>query len=894
MNCPHCQATNDEASEVCFACGRGIHALTQGALLADRYEIRKALGTGGMGTVYLAHDRALDELVAVKVLKPSLASSPEMTARFRSEIKLARKVAHTNVCRIYEYGVDGLRHYISMEYVDGPDLRALVSERGGLPREEAFDVAVQVSQGLQAIHDAGIIHRDLKASNIMIDATGTVRLLDFGIAKQSSGERTAAVTQSIIGTPEYMSPEQALGAGLDFRSDVYSLAVVIYEIFTGRVPFEGQTPAVTMFMHVKDPPPLDGGVAARLPPALVSTLRKALSKDRTQRHATARGVTAELRRARSAGSGGATVAEPADEDESPRAARALQGFVATSSAPADGSTTVVLPRSPAPATGLTQQVKGWVEALRDPQAPARWRAAAALWEIGPAAAAAAPALSAALLDSDPSVARAAAEALKRITGGAADVAKRRPSVGGQTGSSVPPALLAALEHGDGHAREEAATALGSLSSPKLAVPPLVHALQDAEPAVRAAAAASLVQIGAALAAAREPDATANRPVITGLVAALAAALNDAAVVVRRRAARGLGQLGPAALGAIPRLIEALQDEDASVAHTAAFALESMVGAKKAAGPATDAAPAAPSMSPALSTLISGLKHGDASVRWRAAVALGGLGAGAVVAVPDLVDLLDDETEIIRWEAAKALGRMGASAKDAVPALAATLHGQEDAIVRRSAAEALGRIGAAADDGVPALIAALRDSDVAVAEASEQALLRIGRAAVSALIEAVKDDDAAVRLKAAEIVTKLGTDWSASPASSSGIVPEPAPPWERKRRSPRLQVGVALRLRRLTPRGSEGAEELTVTENLSEGGAKLVTSLPVEKGEIVELHEPDGPLHIKALVLNVSIGQDNRPRLHLQFFEVEGAEHLKELLAQADPSEEGDPSQRATS
>jgi len=192
VNCPSCQAQNDEAAEVCFACGKGIHALTRGALLAGRYEIRQALGNGGMGTVYLAHDQALDELLAIKVLRPQLASSPEMTSRFRSEIKLARKVSHPNVCRIYEYGVDGLRHFISMEFVNGVDLRQLVQQRGGLAGEEAFEVAVQVSHGLQAIHDAGIIHRDLKASNIMIDGAGQVRLMDFGIAKQSGGDRNKA------------------------------------------------------------------------------------------------------------------------------------------------------------------------------------------------------------------------------------------------------------------------------------------------------------------------------------------------------------------------------------------------------------------------------------------------------------------------------------------------------------------------------------------------------------------------------------------------------------------------------------------------------------------------------------------------------------------------------
>jgi hypothetical protein len=243
--------------------------------------------------------------------------------------------------------------------------------------------------------------------------------------------------------------------------------------------------------------------------------------------------------------------------------------------------------------------------------------------------------------------------------------------------------------------------------------------------------------------------------------------------------------------------------------------------------------------------------------------------------------LDDETEIIRWEAAKALGKTGEAARDAVPALAATLQGRQDAIVRRSAAEALGRIGAAAGEGVPALIAALKDADRAVAGASEEALLRIGRGAVPALVEAVKDDDAAVRAKAAEIVTKMGTDWSAPYAAQRAAAPEPSSPWEGKRRCPRLEIGVALRLRRLQPRGTEGSEELTATENLSEGGAKVITSLPVEKGEIVELSEQEGPLRIRALVINVSIGPDNRPRLHLQFFEIDGAARLKELLGQAD-------------
>jgi hypothetical protein len=314
---------------------------------------------------------------------------------------------------------------------------------------------------------------------------------------------------------------------------------------------------------------------------------------------------------------------------------------------------------------------------------------------------------------------------------------------------------------------------------------------------------------------------------------------------------------------------------------AASALEAIVGTRTAPGPPTDSSPPAPPASATLSTLIAGVRHEDPSVRWRAAVALGESGAAALSAVPDLVELLDDETDIIRWEAAKALGKLGEAAVAAVPALAATLHGKQDAIVRRSSAEALGRIGAGAGEGVPALIAALKDAEASIAEACEEALLRIGRVAVPALIEAVKDDDPQVRLKAAEIVTRIGTDWSAPDAAPAATISaQPPPPWLGKRRAPRLDVGVPLRLRRLQPRGAEASEELTVTENLSEGGAKVVTSLPVEKGEAVELQEQDGPLRIRALVINVSIGPDNRPRLHLQFFEIDGAPRLKELLAQA--------------
>src|SRR5262245_6517708 len=231
--CPACHTPNDPAAESCFTCGQALQVtLRVGSVVAGRYESKSQLGRGGMGVVYKAHDRLLDEAVAIKVLRPEVARDPEISRRFQTEIKLARKVSHRNVCRIHEYGEDasGLR-YISMELLDGVDLRQVLRQQGGLPPEEAFRTALQIADGLQAIHEMGVIHRDLKTPNIMRDARGTVRLMDFGIAKEAGGEATLSGTAfgMIVGTPEYMSPEQARGEKIDFRSDIYALGVVIFE-----------------------------------------------------------------------------------------------------------------------------------------------------------------------------------------------------------------------------------------------------------------------------------------------------------------------------------------------------------------------------------------------------------------------------------------------------------------------------------------------------------------------------------------------------------------------------------------------------------------------------------------------------------------------------------------
>ena len=310
MICPSCRTDNDDTADNCFQCGVGLFALTQGAVLAARYEILRPLGRGGMGMVYRALDRELDEQVAIKLLRADIARAPEMARRFRSEIKLARRVRHRNVCAIHEYGQDGHLRFIVMELVPGVDLRSVLRRDGPPPADRVYDIGLEVATGLQAIHDVGIVHRDLKTPNIMIDARGDVRLMDFGIAKSIDADASTGGTATghIVGTPEYMSPEQARAQAVDARSDLYALGIVLFELFTGDVPFRGDTPVATLFKQVQDPPPLEGPRASRIPPAARPILRRALAKTPDERFASAREMGEALRLARLEGAGTARVA----------------------------------------------------------------------------------------------------------------------------------------------------------------------------------------------------------------------------------------------------------------------------------------------------------------------------------------------------------------------------------------------------------------------------------------------------------------------------------------------------------------------------------------------------------------------------------------------------------
>jgi hypothetical protein len=299
MTCPRCQAGNPDAAPRCRACGREFE-LRRGVVLDGRYEILDTLGGGGMGIVFKAHDRELDEVVAVKVLRAEVAADPTMAGRFRSEIKLARKIRHPNVCAIHEYGQDGPIRFIVMEYVEGANLRDRLRAHGVCSPEEAVDFGLQIAAGLEAIHAQGIVHRDLKTPNVMVTAAGVLRLMDFGVAKRVEGATDAGATAVglIVGTPDYMSPEQVRGESVDRRSDLYSLGIVLFELLTGELPFHAPTPFAIVMKQIHDAPPLDGPQAAGIPKPLLDLLRRLLAKERDARFQSATELIGVLSRVR--------------------------------------------------------------------------------------------------------------------------------------------------------------------------------------------------------------------------------------------------------------------------------------------------------------------------------------------------------------------------------------------------------------------------------------------------------------------------------------------------------------------------------------------------------------------------------------------------------------------
>ena len=201
-----------------------------------RFELLEEIGKGGFGYVYRAFDKELDEEVAVKLLKPSLSNNPEIIDRFKQEIRLTRKIKHKNIARIYDIGEIGGKRFISMEYIPGSNLKRKISLEGHLTVDEALQMMLQITLGIEAAHEEGIVHRDLKPQNIIVQPNGIPIVLDVGIARTSESPDEGLEVES-IGSPNYMSPEQAKGLDVDVRSDIYSLGVLLFEMLTGDIPF---------------------------------------------------------------------------------------------------------------------------------------------------------------------------------------------------------------------------------------------------------------------------------------------------------------------------------------------------------------------------------------------------------------------------------------------------------------------------------------------------------------------------------------------------------------------------------------------------------------------------------------------------------------------------------
>ncbi|MFD5336333.1 protein kinase domain-containing protein [Streptomyces hawaiiensis] len=275
------------------------------ALASGRYQLRDLLGQGGMASVHLAYDSVLDRQVAIKTLHTDLGREQAFRERFRREAQAVAKLTHTNIVSVFDTGEDTLdgmtTPYIVMEYVEGHPLGSVLDEdvrqQGAMPADKALKITADVLAALEISHEMGLVHRDIKPGNVMMTKRAVVKVMDFGIARaMQSGVTSMTQTGMVVGTPQYLSPEQALGRGVDARSDLYSVGIMLFQLVTGRLPFEADSPLAIAYAHVQEEPPVPSSINRALPPAVDALIARALKKNPNERFPSAEAMRDECLR----------------------------------------------------------------------------------------------------------------------------------------------------------------------------------------------------------------------------------------------------------------------------------------------------------------------------------------------------------------------------------------------------------------------------------------------------------------------------------------------------------------------------------------------------------------------------------------------------------------------
>ncbi|MFF1293116.1 MULTISPECIES: protein kinase [unclassified Streptomyces] len=284
----------------------GAHGRYAGRAIANnRYQLRDLLGEGGMASVHLAHDTVLDRPVAIKTLHTELGREQAFRERFRREAQAVAKLTHTNIVSVFDTGEDNLdgmtMPYIVMEYVEGRPLGSVLDEDvrqyGAMPADKALKITADVLAALEISHEMGLVHRDIKPGNVMMTKRGVVKVMDFGIARaMQSGVTSMTQTGMVVGTPQYLSPEQALGRGVDARSDLYSVGIMLFQLVTGRLPFDADSPLAIAYAHVQEEPVAASQINRALPPAVDALIARALKKNPNERFPSAEAMRTECLR----------------------------------------------------------------------------------------------------------------------------------------------------------------------------------------------------------------------------------------------------------------------------------------------------------------------------------------------------------------------------------------------------------------------------------------------------------------------------------------------------------------------------------------------------------------------------------------------------------------------